>query len=61
MAELKAAITITGIDFAQKVIKGFMGEAVFNENVSEDYKRGFYDFGFALISALENMVEKYGD
>lgn len=45
MAELKVPVIIDGMDFVKDVIKNSMESAEFNETASEDYKKGFYDFG----------------
>lgn len=50
--ELK--ITLTGIEITKNAIQKIMDEADFT-NVSEEYKRGFCDFGNAAVAMLEAM------
>lgn len=40
------------------VVKTFMKEVEFKEDVTEEYKKGFYDFGNAIIHALEINEEE---
>ena len=53
MAKLTASIQINGINFVAEVIERFMNEAEFKETVSKEYRKGFYDFGNAVINVLE--------
>ena len=55
MAKLTASIQISGINVVTEAIKRFMNEAEFEETVSEEYKKGFYDFGNAVINTLEKV------
>ena len=36
-------------------VKKFISDYEFNNDVSEEYKKGFYDFGNALIYSLESL------
>ena len=58
MAELTTSIQINGINFVADVIKRIMNEAEFKETVSEEYKKGFYDFGNAVINVLEKAKKE---
>ena len=57
MAQISVPIKIDGLDFAIGVMKGLVEEADFKEDVSDDYKNGFYDFSDAVITALEKLKE----
>lgn len=50
--ELK--VNINGNEIVLNVIKKIMKEAEFAKEVTEDYKKGFYDFGNAVINVFEN-------
>ena len=55
MAKLTASIQISGINVVAEAIKQFMNETEFEETVSEEYKKGYYDFGNAVINTLEKV------
>ena len=57
MAQISVPIKIDGLDFVIGVMKGLVEEADFKEDVSDDYKNGFYDFSDAVITALEKLKE----
>lgn len=54
MANVIAEIKLTGIDFTIDVVKRIMNESDF-ENVTADYRQGFFDFGNALVKTLERL------
>lgn len=56
MAKIECPIVIDGLEFVKDVIKRFVEEAEFADDVSEDYKNGFYDFGNSIVEALDNMM-----
>ena len=49
--ELK--ITVDAIEVVKDAAQRLMDEAEWKDNVSDEYKRGFYDFGNAIIAVLE--------
>lgn len=53
MAELK--ITLSAMDVVKEAIQDLMDGAEFKEDVSEEYKEGFYDFGNAIVKVLNEM------
>ena len=57
MACLKIPIRIDGLEIAINAIKGVLEEGEFKEDVSDDYKNGFYDFANAAINALEKLKD----
>lgn len=57
MAQISVPIKIDGLDFVIGVMKGLVEKADFKEDVSDDYKNGFYDFSDAVITALEKLKE----
>lgn len=57
MAKISVPIKIYGVDFAIRVIKHLADEAEFKDDVSEDYKNGFYDFSNAIITTLKKVKE----
>lgn len=50
-------IKLDGVPIVRKTIEKFIDTFEFKENVSEEYKSGFYDFGKAVI----NMLSKIDD
>lgn len=52
---MKLPIALNGLEVTKKAIAGFMKNAEFKEDVTEEYKRGFYDFGNAVLEALNKM------
>lgn len=52
---MKLNCVLNGLEVTKKAIAGFMENAEFKEGVTEEYKRGFYDFGTAVIEALNKM------
>lgn len=57
MAQIFVPIKIDGIDFIIRVIKPLVDEADFKEDVSDDYKKGFYDFYNAVVKMLEKLKD----
>ena len=57
MAELKLPIKIDGLGFVIGLMKKLVDEIDFKEDVSEDYKKGFYDFSNAVIDTLEKLKD----
>ena len=57
MAQIFVPIKIDGIDFIIRVIKPLVDEAEFKEDVSDDYKNGFYDFYNAVVKMLEKLKD----
>lgn len=53
--ELK--MQLNGVKILKETIQKFIDEWEFKENVSEEYKNGFYNFGYAVI----NMLSKIDD
>lgn len=54
MAEFKIPVEIKS-DFLIMVVRGVTASPEFNENTSDDYKKGFFDFADALINTLEKI------
>lgn len=52
---LKLQIKTDGLDIIIGAIKRFVEEADFKEDVSDEYKNGFYDFYNAVIDMLEKL------
>ena len=57
MAQISVPITIYGIEIVIKAVKKLVKETNFKEDVSEDYKNGFYDFSNAVITTLEQLKD----
>ena len=57
MAQISVPIKIDGLDFVIGVMKDLVEKADFKEDVSDDYKNGFYDFSDVVITALEKLKE----
>lgn len=55
MANLTVPVVITGIEFVKSTLQRFMKEGEFKDGVSEEYKRGFYDFGNTVVDTLDTM------
>ena len=53
--EIPLKVQIEGLPFVKEAITRFMSEASFSEDTTEDYLDGFYDFGNAVVSVLENI------
>ena len=53
--EIPLKVQIEGLPFVKEAITRFMSEASFSEDTTEDYIDGFYDFGNAIVSVLENI------
>lgn len=53
--EIPVKVQIEGIPFVKEVITRIVNEASFSEDTTEDYIDGFYDFGNAIVSVLENI------
>ena len=58
MAKLTSQLIITGVDFVCAIIQKFMDSATFKDSAPEEYQKGFYDFGNAILAALKNMQDK---
>lgn len=56
MAKLEFPIHIDGLEFVTNVIQKFMDNAEFKDDVSDDYKAGFYEFGNAIINTFNNVT-----
>ena len=54
MAEVKIPVVLDS-DFFIKVIRGVTASLEFNETISDDYKKGFFDFADVLINTLEKI------
>ena len=52
---MKIPVTITGVNFVKDLVANIMESIEFEPEVEEIYKRGFRDFGNALISTLEKL------
>lgn len=57
MAQIFVPIKLDGIDLIIRVIKRLVDEADFKEDVSDDYKKGFYDFCNAVVKMLEKLKD----
>lgn len=58
MAQISVPIKIDGLNFVIGLMKRLVDKADFKEDVSEDYKNGFYDFSNAVITALEQLKDE---
>lgn len=58
MAQINVPIKIDGLGFVIGLMKKLVEEADFKEDVSDDYKKGFYDFSNAVITALEQLKDE---
>ena len=54
---MKIPIALNGLEVTKKAIADFMENVEFKDNVTEEYKRGFYDFGNAVIETLNKMQQ----
>lgn len=54
---MKMTFTLNGLEVTKRAIADFMENAEFKDDVTEEYKRGFYDFGNAAIEALNKMQQ----
>ncbi len=54
-------VTMTGMQLVKGVIKQIAEEVEFTDAVSEDYKKGFNDYGTVLLAALERMEREAND
>lgn len=61
MANIFPPIVISGTKYIKDVIRRFMERAEFKDEISEDYKNGFNDFGNAIVSTLDKLESKYED
>lgn len=52
---MKLTVQIDGVKVVKEAITEFMDGAIFSEDTTEDYLDGFYDFGNAIVSVLENI------
>lgn len=52
---MKIPVTITGVNFVKELTSNIMDSIEFEPEVSDEYKRGFCDFGHALIATLEKL------
>lgn len=48
-------VQIEGVKLVKEAITEFMCGASFSDDTTEDYLDGFYDFGNAIVSVLENI------
>ena len=55
MAQITVPIKIYGLGFVIGLMKKLVEETDFKEDVSDDYKKGFYDFSNAVIDTLEKL------
>lgn len=54
---MKIPIKLSGLEVMEKVITDIVKNVEFKEGVTEEYKRGFFDFGNAAINALIKMQQ----
>lgn len=52
---MKLTVQIDGVKVVKEAITEFMDGAIFSDDTTEDYMDGFYDFGNAIVSVLENI------
>ena len=57
MAQISVPIKIDGLNFVIGVMKSLVERTDFKEDVSEDYKNGYYDFSNAIINTLEKLED----
>lgn len=55
MAKVTIPIKVSGLDIIKVSVIRLMDNAKFKPGTSEDYKEGFFDFGKAMVAALDEM------
>lgn len=58
MAKIKIPIKVSGLDMIKVATIRLMDNVVFKPGTSEDYKEGFFDFGKAMVAALDEMKKE---
>lgn len=58
MAQFKIPVVINGIGFARDVVQDFMDRTEFNDDVPDEYKHGFYDFGKAIVKTFDKLQKE---
>lgn len=56
MVKLPLKITVSAFDIVERSVRRFIDTHVFSDDVSDDYKRGFLDFGNAVLAMLDKMA-----
>lgn len=58
MAQFKLPVVVNGIEFTRDLVQKFMNDIEFGDSVPEEYKKGFYDFGNALVKTLDKIQKE---
>ena len=58
MASIGLEIKFDSAEVTRKAVQRIIDEADWNDDVSEEYKNGFYDFGNAVLNFLDKYCEE---
>lgn len=58
MASIGLEIKLDGAEVTKKVVQRIIDEVEWEDCVTEEYKRGFYEFGNALLKYLDKYCEE---
>lgn len=61
MASIGFAIKVDSAEITKKAVQRIIDEAEWEEDVTQEYKRGFYEFGNAVLKYLDKYVEEEKD
>ena len=56
--EIKVPIKLDCAEVTRKAVQRIIDEADWNDDVSEEYKNGFYEFGNAVLKFLDKYCEE---
>lgn len=59
--QIKVPVTIDGVDFIKHVVSEILEAWELKDDVPEEYKNGFRDFGNALLGLLETKLKHEDD
>lgn len=55
MANVTIPISVSATDVVKGAVQRIVADVEFKESVSEEYKKGFYDFGNLIVELLNKM------
>lgn len=58
MASIGLEIKVDSAEVTRKAVQRIIDEADWNDDVSEEYKNGFYEFGNAVLKFLDKYCEE---
>ena len=58
MASVGFEIKLDSVEVTKKVVKRMIDEVKWEDWVTDEYKRGFYEFGNALLKYLDKYCEE---